>query len=282
MSGQDLSFVTAQQVVSAALGKTVGAANQLPTELQNAALLRELEDINSDFHEHGRVLMKKPFWWMEDFYNFKTYDRTTISALTGGSANTPTIGSSTGWPDSGRAYAEDSNGAIIFFDFTRSSLTLTIAEGEIDIDVAADSNVELLYAVPEDFGEFISMNLDRTPYYPFDPTPEPLPWNPYFWFNGEFFLFPKEIGARNGTLRYWKKPVTIPSDVTAALATSLDIPRKYRNYAIYRLAAHISMVRRRYDMEEKFEAKAEKKLLEACQFEVSASAHPSSTVGPSW
>lgn len=283
MSGQDLSYVSVQEVITAALGKTVGAANQLPTELQNTALIRELQDINNDFHELGRVMMKKPFWWMEDFFNFKTYDRTTISALTGGQANSATIASATGWKDTGKAYVEDSDGGIEFFEFANAAGTLTIADGEIDIDHAANSNVELLYSGPENFGEFISMNLDRVPYYPYDPVPDTLPFNPHFWFAGEFMLFPKQIGSHTGTLRYWKKPATLENDdLNTALSTVLDIPKKYRNYPIFRLAAHISMVRRRYDMEASFERKAEKKLLEACQFEVSATSNPSATIGPSW
>lgn len=285
MSGQTLTFATVEDIIAAALGKTIGAANQRPTELQNAALIRELEDVCREFHRKGRRIMRKPFWWMEKFEVFKTYDRTTIGALTEATTPSAVIASATGWPTTGRFYVEDGGtGAIDFIDFTgRSSTTVTLTPSTIDVDHAADQNAELLYAAPTDIGEFISMVLDRVPYYPSDPIPLVLPFNPYFTFNGAFFLFPKQVGNHTATLRYWKKPAVLSTGSDSDdLARSTDIPIDYRNYAILRMAAIISKVRKRYDMEQSFNNEAEAKLMEYCQFEVNSSADPFATIGPSW
>lgn len=285
MSGQTLTFTIVEDIITAALGKAIGAANQRPTELQNAALIRELEDICRDFHKLGRQKMRKPFWWMEKFLPFKTYNRTTIGALTALTTPSAVIASATGWPSSGRFYVEDTaTGAIDFIDFTgRSGTTLTLDASTIEIDHDADQNVELLYATPPDLGEFISMTLDRVPYYPFDPIPDILPYNPYFIFNGAYMLFPRQINAKTATLRYWKKAAVLSTgDDNDDLARTTDIPTDYRNYAILRLAAVISKLRRRYDMEASFNGEADRKLLEACQFEVNATDSPFATIGPSW
>lgn len=285
MSGQNLTFAVVEDIITAALGKTIGAANQRPTELQNSALIRELEDICGEFHRKGKRLMRKPFWWMEKFLPFKTYNRTTIGALTAATTPSAVIASATGWPTSGRFYVQDGDtGAIDFIDFTgRTSTTVTLTAATIDIDHAADQNAELLYLAPTDIGEFISMVLDRVPYYPHDPIPDTLPSNPYFTFVGKYFLFPQQIGNKTATLRYWKKPAVLSTGVDVDdLARDTDIPIDYRNYPILRLAAVIAKVRRRYDMEASFNTEAEGKLLEYCQFEVNSSADPFATIGPSW
>ena len=284
MSGQNLSYASVSDIISAALGKTLGAANSLPTELQNTALIRELDDICNEFLDRGRVMMKKPFWWMEEFYPFNTYDRTTISALTAGVSTSGTIASSTGWPSAGRFFIEDSNGAVDFIDFTnRSGAALTITAATIGVDHSADSNAELLYVTPDNFGELISLTLDRVPYYPLDPVPEVLPNNPYFTFNGKYLLFPREIGSHVGTLRYWKSATVLSSgDEATDLQKSTNIPLKYRRFAEFKLAGHISNVRRRYDMEDRFNAKAEAILMQAVQLECNLSASPFDTIGPSW
>ena len=287
-SGQILTYVTVGEILSAALGKTIGAANQQPSELQDSALIREIEDLNREFHREGRKIMKKPFWWMEEFYNFKTFDRTTIGALTALTTTSAAIASATGWPSGSTGGVfhifDTDTGSVDFITFTNlSSLTVTLTASTIDIDHSADSNAELLYKVPTNFGEFIGMNLDRVPYYPIDPTPDILPQNPYFWFKGNFFLFPAQIGAHTATLRYWKKCATLDTgDAATDKTTSTDIVDDYKNWAILRLAAIISKVRRRYDMEKSFNEEARARLLEICQFEVNATASPFQTIGPSW
>jgi hypothetical protein len=287
MSGQSLNYVTVGEVIDAALGKTVGAANQLPTELQMTALIREISDINAEFYDRGEKDMKKKFWWMEEFHNFNTYAATTLGAAAAANASVLTLTDASNFPaGGGRAFKQPSgDGHVDYFDFGASdqSTQLTTVTNFQLAGVSGD-RIELLYATPADFGDAIIVHLDRVPYYHQDPLPNMLPIRPYFTFNGAYMLFPRDTGAHKGTLRYWKQAtdLTTNEDDADNRALSTNVPDKYRKYPIFRLAAEIMVVKRRFDLVDRFNLEAEKVYQRAIQAEVNASASPYDTVGPSW
>ncbi len=236
---QTQTFPLASTVIDASLNETLGASGSNPTALQPAALLTQLDVINRTFV--NAPYKQEPsfgFEWMEKEggYNFLTYAHTTLDGAITTSSTTIDLVDATNFPDSGRIWIKTTNGSIDYIDYTGKSTNQLTGVTNIGIPHADSEKVEMLYALPSDYGKAISLLINQRQLYDYVKT-RTLPWSGTYTDRGAYLVFQEDIGPYDATLYYYKSPTAI-----STVGTSLDIPTDYQRYAIEMLKAYIYRV----------------------------------------
>lgn len=244
------TFLSTQSIITAALNETLGSSTPTQSALLNAALIQEVNRINRQFVRAPSTDGQNDAWsWMgEEEKVFETYDATALAAAISAGAATFTINSATGCPSSGRVWIETSKDAIDMVDFesrVTTTLTVSTATGAETVDIDHDTDhVELLYALPSDFLSAIELFVDGAEYFP-SKTGQ-LPIGRRYELRGAYILFPRDIGARDVTLRYEKGATDIDTgNESADLLRETQIPEDYLDYPKFMLMAYIQRNRRK-------------------------------------
>lgn len=237
---QTFSFPTVEEVIELALGDALGSSNRSPSSLQTPALVRKLDSINSAFINAAYTREPAEGWeWMEEVYNFQTFDNSTTSAdITTASTSIPVTDSSE-FPSSGKAWILSGNNAVDFVDYSTNAANTLGGVTGIGINHSSGREIGICYALPLDYGKVKSVSLNGFSYSYRKFIG--LPVAGHFYTRGAYLVFPQATG--DGVLIYSKAPKKIYTDGSGTdTAKVLDIPTDYMNYAVELLKSHIFYV----------------------------------------
>ena len=277
------TFPTLQTVRDQAVNECLGGSLLYPTALQDAALIRELNVINSEFVNAPYLRNYSGWKWMEEITNFQSKAATTLNGALTTSSTSIILTSATDFDSSGRVWSETGNGALDFMDYTgKSSNTLTGATG-IDIAHASGDSVEKLYALPSNFGKSRTLYLNGSEYTFVDSSNYLIPPSGYYTTQGAYIFLPENVGAQDATLRYMKKPTNVSTGVIGTdLATSMDVPVRYARFAVERLKAYIYSITRHPDKQATALQLAQGSLEEAFTYSFRQTASPTARLSVTW
>lgn len=238
------TFVSCEDILTAARSEAIGSAASSITALQDTQMIERIEQINAEFINaaHTRHSLGG-FSWMEKVTNFQTKAATTLNGAISAGAATLDLTSASDFDTSGRIVIETGKYALDFVDYeskATNQLTVSTATGAETVNMAHSDaeNVEKLYPVASDLGKVKQLTVDSSVHV--YERLDKFPRAGYFTIYGNYFFMPRGMGARDVTVHYIKKPATI-----TLLGSTTDIPTEYQRYAIEKLKAHIYMIRRK-------------------------------------
>lgn len=241
---QLFTFPTVEDVLNAAIDETLGSTNRNPTALQDTALIRQLDVINRRFvNAPYREEPSEGWEWMRERTLFQTKNATTLDGAITTASTEVDLTSATDFDTSGRFYVISSNNSVDFIDYTGKSSNQLTGVTNILISHADAEHAAKTYALPTDYGKGIEMMLNMNVPYFYQKTNK-LPNPHHYTTQGQYIVFPKDIGENDVTFTYEKKPTDLYSGSTVAANTtdkakSMDIPEDFMRYAVEMLKAHI-------------------------------------------
>lgn len=241
---QTYSFLTADTLIQTAKAEAIGSTTSSLTALQNEQLLAQVQYLNAEFVNAAHTKHPLGGWsWMRKLDNFQTKAATTLNGAVAAGAASVVLTSGTDWDSTGRSVIETAKGALDFFDHTAKAthtLTVSAVTGAETVSMAhaTSEKVEKLYPLPSDYSKFekLIVNSCRYNYQKLDGFPDGGCFSSY----GAYILMPKQIGAQDVTLYYFKKASTIDE-----LTDTTNIPSEHSRFAIEKLKAHIYLIRRK-------------------------------------
>lgn len=235
-------YSTADVVLTQVRAETGIGSNPHSTALQNTAMLRQLEDVNSEFvnYPYSVGVLGWPFLWAEQIVS--TIASTTLNGAISSGATSLILTSGTGWDspssDLGAGYIEiGAQKAFDIFTFeSRSSATLSTVSG-IQYAHTNASAVHKMYKLNSDFGKPRNLFRESNNYEFFfdDGGKRQIPVGRGYTirnlvstngYTGNFLIFRDDIGAYVFKLYYVKGPSTI-SATTDSVQAPNGVCRRY-------------------------------------------------------
>lgn len=263
---QQYSFLSADTIISTAKAEAIGSTTSSLTALQDVMMIERLNGIIQLFTEEGHKRMSLGgFSWMKKTYLFNTFASTTLDGAVSAGASTYTLTSASSFPSSGRNAIKNSNNTLDIVDHSSKSthtLTVSTSTNAETIDIA-HSNLEAvhaLYPIPSNFGRLQYLTVNNIPYTLVDY--DGFPYGTEYSFVGGYILFAENIGVKDVSMTYFRKPTTI-----ADIADITDVPSVHSRYVIEQLKAYIYGVRRKRNDLATALAQAEQALLSTVMYE---------------
>jgi hypothetical protein len=242
---QAYSFLSAETLITTAKAEAIGSTTSSLTALQDERLLARASQINADFvnSAHTRHPLGGWSWMLAKPYPFLTKAATTLNGALAAGADTVTLTSASDFDSAGKFVIERASGMLEFVDNESklvNVLTVSTSTGADTVQIAhlTGEKVEKLYALPSDYSKFAWLYVNSV-VYPYQKLDQ-FPPGGYFTIYDSFILMPKQIGAQDCTLYYFRK-----ADVINAMANATNIPTEFSRFAIEKLKAHIYLVRRK-------------------------------------
>ena len=166
----------------------------------------------------------------EETYSFRTVADTTLSAAPSSGASTVTVASVTGFPASGAILID---GTPYVYD-SIATLTITLNSSyTLDRDYSSGDDVQLLYAVPSDYGKHRSFYVSGAPYALQKWGSSEEVSSRHFSIHENYYVLPPAMGADQDVIsHYYAKATNTLTD-----SSSMEIYQMWDAYVIYRLAA---------------------------------------------
>lgn len=200
--------------------------------------------INAEFVQEAHTKHTAGGWsWMRARDTFQTKDRTTLNgAISAGALSfilTAVIDSN---DTSGKVVIETAKGALDFVDWSsNSSTTYTVGTEPISIAHADSEKVEKLYKLPTDYAKTQKLFVGSVPYFPKRDV-YLFPSGRFFTIQGDYIMFPKQIGQQDVTHFYSKKPTAL-----TAKTDETNIPKQFERWAIEMTLFRLFRIRRKRD-----------------------------------
>lgn len=264
------TFLTAQDILTAARSEAISSSNSQVTALQNEQMIEFVHTLNLDFILFAHTRHHARGWsWLRKTHNFRTVTNNSLSAAIASGAATFTLNSASDFDDDGRVVIETNRGAMDFVDYeSKASNTLTVdtTSGRETVSMSHSTDrVHKLYKAPTNFGRVHQMWVNTVP-FDYEKFNIGFPRPRFFTIYGDYFLMPRGMYVADASLLYEIKH----NDITA-LSSETNIPREFQRWAIQYTLAHLFMIRRkREDMPTAMEL-AEMELQKALLFDSTVS-----------
>ena len=252
MSGENLDFLTARQIVSPARDEALSSSTPQISALQDTQITEFIHWLNGEFvfaahGSHANIIIPSSFTgfsWMKKTTNLSFVTHNSLSAAAAASAATFSLTSATNWDNTGRTAFETTRGAVVFVDHeSKASNTLTVSTATgaqtISIALASGSRANKLYALPSDFGRVHHLFVNTLPFAE-EKMSGMFPRGGRFSVFGSYLFMPRGMYTADGTLLYEKAPTEI-----ATLDTTTNIPRRALRWAIESTLFHLFRIKRK-------------------------------------
>jgi hypothetical protein len=270
---REYDFPTVGDILTGSVQETLGSSLGNVEAINTDALIRELNRINRQFIRAAHTKHDNKGWsWMEDVHHFKTYVATALNGAISSGAASLVVDSGTNFlVGGGQFYLLTTKGLIDFITYTtEASETVTTTGATVNVDHADGEWAELLYSLPADFAKEKTLSLSQTDYEYQKFTGHFPAGRSYTVYNGAM-LFPKGIGAQDGTLVYDKQARNLDTgDATADQLLELNIPTDFIRYATESLNAYIFMKRKRREDAQISLQLAEQTLRDALSYDINS------------
>lgn len=270
---REYDFPTVGDILTGSVQETLGSATGNVEAIGTDALIREIDRINRQFIRAAHTKHDNKGWsWMEAVHHFKTYGATALNGAISSGASSLTVDSGTNFrSDGGQFYLLTTKGLLDFVSYTtKTGASIATTGATIEVDHTDGAWAELLYDLPSDFAKEKALTLSQVG-YEYRKFEGLLPaGRSYTVYNGAM-LFPKSIGAQDGTLVYDKQARNLNTGNAADdQLLELNIPTDFIRYATEMLNAYIFMKRRKREDAEISKALAEETLRDALSYDVNS------------
>lgn len=240
------TFLTAQDILTAARSEAISSSNSQVTALQNEQMIEFVHTLNLDFILFAHTRHHAKGWsWMRKTHNFRTVSDNRLSAAIASGAATFALTSAADFDASGRVVIETNRGAMDFVDYeskASNTLTTSTVSGAETVSMSHSTDrVHKLYAAPTDFGRVHQLWIN-TVTFDYEKFNIGFPRPRFFTIYGDYFLMPRGMYIADASLLYEKKHNNI-----TGLTSETNIPREFQRFAIEYTLAHLFMIRRKRD-----------------------------------
>jgi hypothetical protein len=271
---QVYQFATVGSIIEQATNEAIGSTASQITALQNKALIQYVDNINQSFIVASQIRHHAGGWsWMEGSENFQTINDTVLGANLATTDSSATITTTTGWPTAGRFWIRTAKGSIDFVDYTGLSGSTVTGITGVGIPHVAGESVGICYATPTDFGKMRRMIVNTVEYF-FDDRRYLLPYWGSYKLRQNYIVLPQSTQTSSDVTYWYEKKATILSnststnDTTAAdLLLETNIPTYFNRYGVEALKGYIFNVRRKPDLAQMCEMKAQQEVDAALSFD---------------